>query len=193
LVVPVTAPLACSTGSPPAEPVTVTARLTTKSQNRVTALGIGQVGQPGGLCAAADAILPRGWQTPGRATGWFFTGGVLDLTVAGLPAGGTRIASVEAAGVRLPQVQTPPGVDGGVARLRLGAPSAGCPSAGIQPVVPTGLEVNVETPAGLRTSHVSVGAAVAQWLMDAFAISCPARSGNPALSKNSSALRPSRA
>lgn len=179
LVVPLTVPLDCSDTAASNDRTTVTAELGGTAET-VEAVGVGRAGQFGGLCAAADSTLPGGWRSPARAAAWSIADGVVDLTVTGLAAEATRIVWVEADGVLLPQSRTAPTVRGGTARLQFVAPAPGCRDGGVRPVVATGLEVHVETPTGLRGAYVPVGAALGQWLMDAFVAACPSLPGGPA-------------
>jgi hypothetical protein len=149
-------------------------------QPDVRAVGVGRAARLGGLCAAADAVLPGGWRTPARVTGQRVDGGDLELTVGGLPAGATQIVWIEADGVLLPQSRLDPAVRSGSARLRLPAPTPGCRDSGARPVVPTGLQLHLATPDGLRSAYAPVGAVVAQWLMDAYLRACPATPAGPA-------------
>lgn len=143
----------------------------------IPAVSVGRAARLGGICAAADAVLPGGWRTPARVTGQRMDGGELDLTVGGLTADATRIVWIEADGVLLPQSRLDPAVRNGSARLRLPAPTPGCRDSGLRPVVPTGLQLHLATPGGLRSAYAPVGAMVAQWMMDAYLRACP---GSPA-------------
>jgi hypothetical protein len=145
----------------------------------IRAVGSGPVGQLGGLCAAADAALPAGWRSPARVVAWRRSGDAIGLTVAGLPADAVRVAWVEADGVLFPRSGPLPRVMAGSAQLTLGPPAPRCHSAQRQ-VLPTGLEVHVETPTGLRAGYVPVDSTAAQWIMEAFLTACPTPPSNRA-------------
>jgi hypothetical protein len=169
--------LDCANPAARSERVTVTVR--TDAGAAIDAVGVGRAGQLGGLCAAADAALPGGWRTPARASSWSIAAGVLDLVVTGLPDRATGIVSVEADGVLLPQSRTTPSVNHGAAHLQFPAPAPGCRDGGVRPTVPTGIQVLVQSPDGLATAYVPVGAALGEWLMDAFVAACPSRPNGP--------------
>jgi hypothetical protein len=145
----------------------------------VRAVGVGRAAQLGGMCAAADAVLPGGWRSPAHVAAQRLDGDELDLAVTGLPADATRIVWIDADGILLPQSRLDPGIRAGTARLRVPPPAPGCRDTGVRPVVPTGLQLHLEGPGGLRSAYAPVGAVVAQWLMDAYGRSCPELPAGP--------------
>jgi hypothetical protein len=177
--------LRCGPGERAAEPIVVRVELRAEGAepaagaSAVTAIPVGRTADAGGLCAAAEAPLPQGWRDLSVATGWSFTGGQLQLSVADLPADATALVAVWADGVLLPLPGGPPQLHDRSAVLTIGRPQPGCRDGGTRPVVPTGFQLLVQGGEGMRYSYVPVGAAVAGWLMDAYATACPSRPDGP--------------
>ena len=177
-------PLGCPDRLPALERVSATVHVRPAHRGAgdtvdLAVVGVGRAAQLGGLCSAADAALPEGWRLAATASTWQFVDGDLELTVTGLPADAARLMWVEADGVLVPQSRLDPAIRDRTARIRVPAPAPGCRDSGVRAVVPTGLQLHVETPGGLRAVYVPIGAEFSQWLMDAFVRSCPSRPDGP--------------
>ena len=146
---------------------------------------LGRLAIPGGLCYGLDTLLPLGWQEPARATAWRVdTDGTAHLSVGGLAPDVTDVVSAEIDDVLIPVHQGPVLVREGRADLTLGVPQTGCQTTASRPVIGTGIQLLVAGPEGSRYSHVPIDETVADWLMAAFAASCPDSPAGP------SAIRP---
>jgi hypothetical protein len=179
----ITVPLGCGRGRAGG---TVTAQVRLREMSSgpklttatVRAQPVGRLGDDGALCSAADLDLPQGWREPARATSWTLSGDTVHVAVAGLPTDVTDLVSVQADGVLLPSSGIG-AITGGTADLELTPPTPGCRDGGTRPVAPTGLQLLVLGPKGLRFAYLPLGPSVAEWLMDAYVKACPSRPQGP--------------
>jgi len=165
-------PLACREEDPTQTPPVVTVGLGTPGSlaAQVVADPTGRLSRTGGLCTAADDVLPGGWSTPLKGTVVSRTPRALTVEVAGMPPGEPLLYPRD-------QVDLQPGSTqftlGPPLRIRLTPPVIEDCSEVTGPL-PTTLPLGLYPGGGEPVQVlVQVGPVLAEWLLAPYRAACP--------------------
>ena len=151
----------------------------------VTVVPVAPLSSSDGVCAAARASLPQGWNRLARALRFRTAGQLVDVNVADLPAAGTAVVAASVDGIRLTLPGGPAAIDAGSAHLLLRQPT-GC-VRGDQRIVPTGLQVLVQEHQAVVVAYLPIGADLATWWLDSMAVGCPSSPAGASVVRTGSA------